>query len=286
MPYPTDSTSLPANRSVGAADHVTDHNAIAAEINAIKSDLLASMAPSANLSAALTVIRSRILPAGGTTGQVLSKSSGTDYAVSWASVSSGQADSPVVLKWTGSAYPTKPAGVNFAEYQGPTDPATLGITLVDGDVWLDTDASEPETRVVTADIVNATTTLADITSLSYPVLSGVRYSFAIVIGYIVNATTTGTRFVLNGPATSFLTYQYDSPTATAAATTRVGAHYNAYLLPAAAGANTPFTSGNTVTMTGTIIPSANGNLVPQFSSEVAVANAVTIKAGSLWIVRS
>lgn len=141
-----------------------------------------------------------------------------------------------------------------------------------------------ETRALSADQIIAVTTLTDITALSYPVLTGVRYSFVFTFGYNVNATTTGTRITINGPAASFLSYYNDTGTATAGAITRVGSHYNAYLLPAAAGAATPYVTGNTTIITGTVIPSANGNLVPQIASEVAVANAVVVRTGSLWIV--
>lgn len=74
------------------------------------------------------------VPVGGTIGQIVTKTGTEDYATGWAAApTGGTSNARQVLLWTGSAYPAKTA--TYALYIGPTDPATLGITVVNGDAW-------------------------------------------------------------------------------------------------------------------------------------------------------
>jgi hypothetical protein len=55
---------------------------------------------------------------------------------------------------------------------------------------------------------NATlNTIQDVTGLSFPVVSGQRYWFRFCIPYTAAATTTGSRWTINGPSFSDLRYQ-------------------------------------------------------------------------------
>lgn len=61
-----------------------------------------------------------------------------------------------------------------------------------------------------ADVTNnngVANTIADVTGLSFPVLSGKRYKFRFVIRYTAAATTTGSRWSINGPSTTELVYR-------------------------------------------------------------------------------
>ncbi len=87
-------------------------------------------------------LSTRTLPSGGTSGQVLSKVSATDYATQWVPVSTS--DTPTLthtLLWNAAATATNKYEPNprpstgYYRYVGPTDPATIGITLKNGDVW-------------------------------------------------------------------------------------------------------------------------------------------------------
>ena len=54
--------------------------------------------------------------------------------------------------------------------------------------------------------------------------------------------------------------------------------------PAASNATSPYTTGNTAYITGFVQPSADGNVIARFASEVA-SSAITAKAGSIcrWV---
>jgi hypothetical protein len=137
----------------------------------------------------------------------------------------------------------------------------------------------PVFRAITSDVVNnhaTANTIADITGLSFPVEAGAVYQFEFTIPYNAAASGTGARFCINGPA---------SPTllATTAhwpltSTTEQTANHSAYDLPSGCGANS-LATGNVATIKGIIKPSASGNVIARFASEVA-NSAITVKAGA------
>ena len=93
----------------------------------------------------------------------------------------------------------------------------------------------------------------------------------------VVTTTTGSRWSINGPAFSRLAYcsQYSL--------TVTGHTLNnlvAYDMPAASSASSAATAGNFAYISGFITPSADGNVIARFASEIA-GSAITAKAGSL-----
>lgn len=123
---------------------------------------------------------------------------------------------------------------------------------------------------------NATAnTLADCTGLSFAVTNGTRYRFYALIRYTAAAATTGSRWTLNGPTTTELSYK---STYTITATTVTTNFATAYSIPAASNASS-LTAGNIAIIEGVILPSANGTLVVRFASEVA-SSAIVCKAGS------
>ena len=121
-------------------------------------------------------------------------------------------------------------------------------------------------------------TMQDVTGLSFPVVSGNKYYFRFVMTVTVAATTTGGRFSINGPSFTQLAYRSDVPLA---ATTRTLGNYVAYDLPAASSATLAQT-GNLVTIEGTITPSANGNVIARFASELS-ATTVTVEGGLSYV---
>lgn len=142
--------------------------------------------------------------------------------------------------------------------------------------------TEPRRRVafLTADVTNnngVANTIADVTGLSFPVSAGKRYRFRFTIDYTAAAGTTGSRWSINGPAATRLAY--DSEYALTTTTRTLNVSQNAYDLPAASNATTPTTAGNVAYIEGFITPSASGNVIARFASEVA-ASAIVAKAGS------
>lgn len=138
------------------------------------------------------------------------------------------------------------------------------------------------TRVVlSVDRVNnnpTLNTLQDVTGLSFAVTSGLRYWFRFRIVYTAQATTTGSRWTLNGPTFTGLSYMSEY-SLTGTTTTR-NAQVIAYNSPAASNASSASTGqSNIAQIEGLILPSANGILIARFASEVA-NSAITAKAGS------
>lgn len=137
--------------------------------------------------------------------------------------------------------------------------------------------------VMTGDVVNnnaVLNTIANVTGLSFDVVAGQTYWFEFVIPYTAQATTTGSRWAINGPA---LTSLYMRSEYTLAATTTTVNSVSAYDTPSASNASS-LATGNVATMWGVIKPSADGTVIARFASEIA-NSAITAKAGATlrWI---
>lgn len=133
--------------------------------------------------------------------------------------------------------------------------------------------------VLGSDVVNnnaVANTIADVTGLSFAVTAGEIYWFEFTIPYTAAATTTGSRWSINGPANP-TRLNYRSEYTLAAGTTTVNSA-TAYDIPAASNA-TSLTDGNVATIWGIIQPSGNGTVIARFASEVT-SSAITAKAGA------
>lgn len=138
------------------------------------------------------------------------------------------------------------------------------------------------TRVtLTADVTNnnaTANTIADVTGLSVAVTSGSTYWFRFIIGYTAAATTTGSRWSVNGPASpTLLIYRSEYSLTTTTRTLNEG--LSTYDVPAASSASSAATGSNIALIEGIITPSANGTLIARFASEVS-SSAIVAKAGS------
>ena len=135
--------------------------------------------------------------------------------------------------------------------------------------------------ILDTDVINnnaVANTIADVTGLSFPVITGELYWFRFDIVYDSAATTTGSRWSINGPG-SPTRLCYTSEYSLAATTSTRNANNISYDLPAASNANSSQTAGNQAVITGIIQPSSDGNVIARFASEVS-ASAITAKAGS------
>jgi hypothetical protein len=142
-------------------------------------------------------------------------------------------------------------------------------------------ASSGLNRVILAnDVVNnnaVANTIADVTGLSFPVISGKLYYFKFTILYDAAATATGSRWAINGPSASYIAGKSKYGLT---ATTETINYFNAYNIPAAANTTSVATAGNIAVIEGFITPSANGDVIARFASEVG-SSAITAKAGSI-----
>jgi len=134
-----------------------------------------------------------------------------------------------------------------------------------------------------SDVINnnaSANTIADVTGLSFPVNANTTYSFKFFIVYSSAATTTGSRWSINGPATVFISYtsQY---TLTATSITN-NAGLAAYNSPSGASASS-LATGNIAIIQGTIRPSANGTVIARFASEISNSAITAIASGRSYV---
>lgn len=141
-------------------------------------------------------------------------------------------------------------------------------------------ASGRSMAVLSSSVVNnnaTANTIADVTGLSFPVVAGQRYWFRFCIAYTVAATTTGSRWSINGPTTSLLVYGSEYSLTTTSRTMNEG--LTAYGLPAAANGSSAATTGNVAIVEGFLTATADGVVIARFASEIA-SSAITALAGS------
>lgn len=139
-------------------------------------------------------------------------------------------------------------------------------------------------RYVTADYVNATTSFSDITGLTCPIEAGKHYNFEAHLWHFANATTSGPRFAVNGPAmTEMRIAAIIMESGGVAAAVMNGNVGDVTALDTAVAATTD--SSTTLVMSilsGWVNPSAAGTFAIRGASEVAVAAGLTVKKGS-WL---
>ena len=153
---------------------------------------------------------------------------------------------------------------------------SIKTTAVEG---LSPVTSAVQMTVLGSDVVNnnaVANTIADVTGLSFAVTSGQRYRFKFVVNYTAAATTTGSRWAVDGPTFS----QLVAPsTYSLTATSNTFNTVVAYNTPAASSASSATTTGNIAIVEGFIVPTDNGTLQLRFASEIS-SSAITAKAGS------
>ncbi len=138
--------------------------------------------------------------------------------------------------------------------------------------------------VLASDVTNnnaTANTIADVTGLSFSVTAGETYIFRATIWYTAAATTTGSRWSVNGPASpTRLAYRSTYSLTASSQTTNSG--LTAYDLPSASNASSAATTtgANVAEVQGIITPSANGTVIIRFASEIS-SSAIVAKAGSL-----
>ena len=128
-----------------------------------------------------------------------------------------------------------------------------------------------------SDVINSNATantLADVTGLSFTVVAGTTYHFYALIPYTSAASSTGSRWTINAPATTLLSY---TSRYTLTATTQTINYASAVGIPAASNASS--LTNNIAIIEGVIKPSASGTFIIRFASKTA-NSAITAKAGA------
>jgi len=123
-------------------------------------------------------------------------------------------------------------------------------------------------------------TIADVTGLSFPVVANTTYKFKFFIVYTSAATTTGSRWSINGVANTFMNYtsQY---TLTATSITN-NAGVSAYNTPSGVSASS-LAAGNICIIEGMIRPTANGDIIARFASEISSSAITALGSGRSYV---
>lgn len=132
--------------------------------------------------------------------------------------------------------------------------------------------------VLAGSVANDTTSLADVTAFSFPVVANRKYWFRFMIDFTAAAAATGAGFTVNGPAlTRLVMIRYVDTSTTGTTLLRANAAYDT---PAVAVAASASTGANTAEVAGWIECSAGGNVILRFVSETG-GSAITVLAGSV-----
>lgn len=146
---------------------------------------------------------------------------------------------------------------------------------IDAISWIDQIIGEQREKTLSVNVVNndpVANTLID-SGLEFSVKAGETYYFEAFIPYTAAATTTGSRWVLDGPSAT-MSYRSEY---TLTATTQTLNILSAYNLPAACNA-TSLAISNAI-LKGSISPNVNGTAKIRFASEVS-NSAIIARIGS------
>jgi hypothetical protein len=169
--------------------------------------------------------------------------------------------------------------VNSPLRYNPTDPRRTAYTKVN-DNFTELYGVAGNLVFLPADVTNnnaTLNTLQDVTGLAFPVVANALYQFEFNIIYTAALQTTGSRWTINGPTTTYLNYRSEY-SLTSTTSTRNGM-VQAYNSPAGANATSATTGNNWAVINGIIQPSAAGSVIARFASEVA-DSAIVAKVGS------
>lgn len=179
----------------------------------------------------------------------------------------------VITLWVGTLLAQE--SINFNEgvgwqYLDASGNPKLAATKLD--VWLQ----------VTANVVNATTSFADITGLTAAVVSGKKYMFEAHLGYTNNAASTAAQFAINGPTMTSVTIRAIQNITASVTGAAIATGFATALDTAATLPTTGSTTQVPVILSGMFQPSAAGTVALRVKSTVAVAAGATVVAGS-WV---
>jgi len=202
----------------------------------------------------------------------------TSYTYPFKTLTGITRDSVQLNKFTTASLP------NTAGYVSSSGLKTVNSNSLVGNGDISVAGGAGPTRVfLPNDVINnnaVANTIADVTGLSFPVVANTTYQFKFFIVYNSAATTTGSRWSINGPAATFMNYTSNyTLTATSITNNQGLASYN---VPAASNASS-LTTNNIAIITGNIRPSANGTVIARFASEVLSSAITAVASGKSYV---
>lgn len=119
----------------------------------------------------------------------------------------------------------------------------------------------------------------NVPELGFAVKSGKKYWFRFLLFYSADATTTGSRWFIDGSsATTFLTYKVHTSLTSTTLTITQGA--NIYEFLTTSNATSAATDGNSSIIEGFVFPDIDGRLSLRFATEVT-SGTITLKKNSI-----
>lgn len=151
-----------------------------------------------------------------------------------------------------------------------------GFYYWDGNGWARLMHNLSRKNVLGIDRSTTSTTLANVTDLSFTVLANKTYRFKFVIYYTANATGTGARFTLDGPtfASNGLFYTTSANISTAGGwAVQPQIAYNS----GTALGSSYTTALNYCIIEGTVSTTAAGTVIAKFATETNTTTTITVK---------
>jgi hypothetical protein len=208
---------------------------------------------------------------------------GALYSPLWATVDLNVDDGGAPLSGTELVTNIEEELADLSTRINATRVPTGGVShdVIEKDSGTDFDISWVTPRdILTADATNnngTANTIQDVTGLQFPVVNGGHYWFRFAISYTAAATTTGSRWSINGPTIGADGLKYSSRYSLTTTTTTTNDGLSAYDSPAASNASSAATGSNQAIIEGFLHAGADGNVVARFASEVS-SSAVVAKA--------
>lgn len=156
---------------------------------------------------------------------------------------------------------------------------TPGFYFYDGNGWARVNYNSPRRTALAADVATTSTTLGDVTGLGFSALANKTYKFKFVIYYSANATGTGARFTLNGPAFTATTLFYT--TSANIATTGGWAVQPQIAYNSGTALGSSYTTAlNYCIIEGQVSTTAAGTIIARFATETNTSTTITVKGTS------
>lgn len=154
----------------------------------------------------------------------------------------------------------------------PAAPSEEGSILPAG-VW--------QVKALAAAVPTLSTSLVDVTGLSFPVQAGKSYRFRFFIPYVTASDATGCAWTISGPATSLLRYRAEY---NVTATTSTQSWRTAYNSPTAANGGS-VAAGSLAVIEGTLTAAADGEVVARFrTSSGSLGVTAQAKSSVEWMI--
>lgn len=153
-----------------------------------------------------------------------------------------------------------------------------GFYYWNGSAW-ERVRNEVNRKFLTSDVSSTTTTLADVTGLSFPITTGVTYKFRFFIVYSASATSIGSRWTINGPTATTLRFYSTYPSSTSANAFYYQSAYNG----AAVTTNSGSTTSNIAIIEGIINCSSSASeVIARIAAEGATITALANQSFVEW----